>query len=411
MEHRPGRRDDRSGIDDGCLAIDDEGMGLCLGVRPEQCHIRTISQAGQRSLPHTDDEFALGNDDLDRRHSWPPIGRHRNQERGAHACFDDTGKFIGLHWNRHGETVRIYGVEMRFSFWIPATMSWPETLEAGLVAERLGYSGLWFADHFMPNQAEAADGATHEAFTYLAALAAGVPRVRLGTLVASTTYRHPTMLAKIACAIDQISDGRFVLGLGAGWQVNEHESYGLEFNTFSWRFDRLAEALTIIRGMLTERRTTFAGSHFTVTDAPCDPKPVQERLPILIGGGGEKRTLRLVAEHADEWNVWGEPEVLAAKGAVLDQHCETIGRDPASVRRTAVALLMLCDTEADAAALRQREWPRAVVIGTAEQLVETMHEYEAAGVGEFIVPGFSFSSVAQRDEKLAAFSEGVLARF
>lgn len=299
---------------------------------------------------------------------------------------------------------------MRFSFWIPASLSWQETVEAGQLAQRLGYGGLWIADHFMPNMPEPADGPTHEAFSLLAALAASVPDVRLGTMVASTTYRHPTMLAKLACVIDEISGGRFVLGLGAGWQENEHHSYGLDFKTFSWRFDRMNEALTIIRGMLTERRTTFAGSHFTVTDAPCDPKPVQARLPILIGGGGEKRTLRLVAEHADEWNVWGEPDVLVQKGGVLDEHCNAIGRDPATIRRTAVALLILCDTEQQATDMRAREWPRAVVIGTADHLVETMHAYEAAGVSEFIIPGFSFSSPAQRADRLQAFAEGVAAK-
>lgn len=292
---------------------------------------------------------------------------------------------------------------MRFSYWIPATVDWSEMVDAGRHAESIGFDGLWVADHFMPNQAEPAEGPTHEAFAVLAALAAAVPRVRIGPLVAGNTYRNPALLAKAAASIDQISGGRFVLGLGAGWQENEHRAYGIDFNTFRWRFDRLEEACVVIRSLLREARTNFSGAHYTLVDAPLDPKPVQSPLPLLIGGGGEQRTLRIVARYAEEWNVWGDPAVLAQKGAVLDRHCEAEGRDPASVHRSAVALLFMNDDEAVNAKLRSTPIERPHLIGTPAEIVEQMQAYRAAGVAEYILPPFTFRSAAERAETVERF--------
>lgn len=296
---------------------------------------------------------------------------------------------------------------MRFSFWIPNSLPWEETLAAGRFAESVGFDGLWYADHFMPNAVEPVDGPVHEAFPIMAALAASVPRVRIGPLVAGNTYRNPAVLAKMAASIDQVSGGRFVLGLGAGWQENEHRAYGLDFNTFRWRFDRLEEACQVIRSLLTETRTTFEGTHYRLEDAPLDPKPVQARLPLLIGGGGEKRTLRIVARYADEWNVWGTPEILAQKGAVLDEHCRTEGRDPASVQRSAVALLFLSTDAAVLDKVRSMTIERPTVIGTPAEVRDQMAAYAAAGVDEFIVPGFTFRSAADREATLQLFIDEV----
>ncbi|MBM3684897.1 MAG: TIGR03560 family F420-dependent LLM class oxidoreductase [Actinobacteria bacterium] len=297
---------------------------------------------------------------------------------------------------------------MRFSYWIPATVDWSEMLDAGRHAESIGFDGLWVADHFMPNQPEPAEGPTHEAFAVLAALAAAVPRVRIGPLVAGNTYRNPALLAKAAASIDQISGGRFVLGLGAGWQENEHRAYGIDFNTFRWRFDRLEEACVVIRSLLREARTTFDGAHYNLVDAPLDPKPVQSPLPLLIGGGGEQRTLRIVARYAEEWNVWGDPAVLAQKGAVLDRHCEAEGRDPASVHRSAVALLFMSDDAALLAKLRSTAIERPHLIGTPAEIVEQMQAYRAAGVEEYILPPFNFRSAAERNETVERFMTEVV---
>jgi F420-dependent oxidoreductase-like protein len=292
---------------------------------------------------------------------------------------------------------------VQFSFWIPNSLSWADTLQAARHAEAAGYDGLWYADHFMPNQREPAEGPAHEAFPILAAIAAAVPRVRIGPLVAGNTYRNPAVLAKMAAAIDDISGGRFVLGLGAGWQENEHRAYGIQYETFGWRFDRLEEACQIIRSLLREARTTFEGKHYRMEDAPLDPKPVQSPLPLLIGGGGEKRTLRIVATYAEEWNVWGTPEVLAQKGAVLDEHCKAIGRDTTEIRRSAQALLFLNEDRATLDRLRGMGIERPSVIGNIEEVRETMGGYVAAGVDEFIVPGFNFRSQAEREDTLDRF--------
>ena len=289
---------------------------------------------------------------------------------------------------------------MRFSYWTPNGLSWDDTRSAAQSAADLGYTTFWYADHFMPNAPEPADGATHEAFTMLAGVAAAVPGIRLGTMVAGNTYRHPAVLAKIAATLDHVSGGRFTLGLGAGWQENEHAAYGIEFNTFGWRFDRLEETCAALRSLFAEQRTTQMGTHVQLTDAPLDPKPVQSPLPLLIGGGGEKRTLRIVAEYAHAWNVWGTPELLAHKIGVLDTHCAALDRDPSSITRTAVALLFLTDDAEHAAKLRSGPAPRPMVIGSAEEVAEQMRAYAAAGVDEFVVPGFTFRSATERDDVL-----------
>jgi F420-dependent oxidoreductase-like protein len=300
---------------------------------------------------------------------------------------------------------------MRFSYWLTNTQPWTETLDAARHAEAIGYDGLWYADHFMPNAAQPADGPAQEALTIMAALAATVPRVRIGSLVAGNTYRHPAVLAKMAATIDDISGGRLVLGLGAGWQENEHRAYGLEFKTFSWRFDRLEEACQVIKGLFRNPRTTFEGKHYSLVDAPLDPKPRQDPLPLLIGGGGERRTLRIVARYADEWNVWGMPDLLAQKGKVLDQHCEAEGRDPASIRRSAQALLFLSDDQATLDRIRGMGIERPSIIGTPTECQEIVAEYRDAGVDELIVPGFTFRSPSEREETLSRFLTEVAAPF
>ena len=292
---------------------------------------------------------------------------------------------------------------MRFSYWIPNTFSWSETLEQARHAEAVGYDGVWYADHFMPNAADPVEGPAQEMFAILAWLAAAVPRVRLGSLVAGNTYRNPAVLAKIAASIDQMSDGRLVLGLGAGWQENEHRAYGIEFNSFGWRFDRLEEACEILTSLFANARTSFAGKHYTMVEAPLDPKPLQSPVPLLIGGGGEKRTLRIAARYAQEWNVWGEPDLLAQKGEVLDRHCEVEGRDPATIRRSAQALLFLSEDPAVLTRIRAMGIERPKIVGNAAEVVEIVGRYRDAGVDELIVPGHTFRSAGEREDTLGRF--------
>jgi F420-dependent oxidoreductase-like protein len=300
---------------------------------------------------------------------------------------------------------------MRFSHWIPNSLPWSETIASGQFAEAVGYDGLWYADHFMPNAAEPADGPVHEVVPVMAALAASVPRVRIGSLVAGNTYRHPAVLAKMISTIDHVSGGRVVLGLGAGWQENEHRAYGIEFNSFGWRFDRLEEACQVLHGLFENERFSFSGKHYTLENAPLDPKPLQLPLPFLIGGGGERRTLRIVAQYATEWNVWGTPELLAQKGAVLDRHCEAIGRDPSELKRSAQALLFLSDDQVVLDRVRGMNIERPTIIGTPSEVQDIIGRYRDAGVDEVIVPGFTFRSAAEREDTLQRFMTEVARPF
>ncbi len=298
---------------------------------------------------------------------------------------------------------------MRFSHWIGNGHSWQDIRDAGVRAEQTEWDGLWFADHFMPFQGDTT-GPIHEAWSVLSGLATLTEKVRLGPLVCGNTYRHPAVLAKQAVAADHISGGRVVLGIGSGWQENEHLAYGLEFGSFTDRFERLEEALQIIRSLRDNATTSFAGSHYQLVDAPLEPKPIGS-LPILIGGGGEKKTLRMVAQYADECNVWSTPEIMAHKISVLDKHCERLDRDPSTIQRSAVALLFLCDTEAQSAALRANEMPRPSLIGTVSELHDQIAAFAALGVNEVIIPDFTLGETAKKNDILDRFITEVASQF
>jgi len=301
---------------------------------------------------------------------------------------------------------------VRFSIWPAASRPYPEVLAVARHAAATGWDGVWVADHFMRDTATPAPALTPvlEAGSLLAALAASVPRVRIGSLVYGNTYRHPAVLANMAATVDHISGGRFTLGIGAGWQRNEHEQYGIALPPVRERIDRLAEALVVLRGLLTDERTTFAGEHYTLADAVCEPKPVQERLPILIGAGGEKRMLALVARHADQWNCWGLPDVVRHKSAVLAAHCEALGRDPAAIHRTAQAVVVPAAPGED---LREQlaGLPMPAYGGTPEQLVEVVAAYAAAGLDELIVPTSTLGTGAEVLDAMDLLSTRVFAPF
>jgi F420-dependent oxidoreductase-like protein len=297
---------------------------------------------------------------------------------------------------------------MRISFWVNAGQPWSEIVDVAGYAERTGWDGIWIADHFMPAGGDL-DQPMHECFTLLAALAAAVPRVRLGSLVAGNTYRHPAVLAKEAVTIDHISGGRLVFGLGAGWQENEHDAYGIELPGIKGRLDRFEEACAIVTSLLREPRTTFKGEHYVITEAPLDPKPVNGHLPFLVGGGGEKRTMRIAARFADEWNVWGDPALLVQKNGVLDRHCEDLGRDPATIKRSANALLFLSDDEKWVGERRERSVGRPSIIGTPAEVVEVVAAYEEAGVDELIIPDFNLRGPQAKRDTMDMFMERVVA--
>lgn len=304
---------------------------------------------------------------------------------------------------------------MRFSIWPSPANSWDDTLALAAHCERTGWDGVYFADHFMPNGPgpEPLDGDTLECWSVMAALAASVPRVRLASLVTSVTYRHPAVLAKIAAAVDQVSHGRLTLGVGAGWQVNEHAAYGLALGTVRERMDRFAEAVQILRAMLSQPRATFEGQYFQVQNAPNQPAPVQQRMPLLIGGAGERRTMRLAAQYADQWNSWTTPELLAHKVSVLRGHCEQTGRDPAEIHVSTQALLFLStDTEWLKKAAEGRSDARHPVIsGTPAEVTEIVGRYAEAGADELIVPDFTLGSLERKKDTCDLFMQDVAPAF
>ncbi len=206
-----------------------------------------------------------------------------------------------------------------------------------------------------------------------------------------------------------ISNGRLVLGLGAGWQENEHLSYGIEFSTVGGRLARLRESIQIIRSLLDKEYTNFSGKYYEITNAPLSPKPVQSRLPILVGGGGEKVTLKITAMFADEWNVWGSPEVLKQKGHILDQHCVAIDRDPGEIRRSAQALFFLSKDTAAVKRAKENATDR-LIAGTPDEIVEVIGQYANAGVNELIVPNFNMGDTDKVNETYDFWMHDVLSQ-
>ncbi len=302
---------------------------------------------------------------------------------------------------------------MRFSIWPSPMHPWDETLALARHCEATGWDGIYVADHFMPNGPDPTplDGDTLECWSVIAALAAAVPRVRLASLVTSVTYRHPAVLANIAAAIDNISHGRLLLGVGAGWQENEHAAYGIDLGTVTERLDRFEEACVVLTSMLRAPRTTFSGTYFRVTDGPNQPAPVQARLPLLVGGSGERRTMLIAARYADEWNAWSTPDVLAHKVGVLRRHCESIGRDPAEIGVSTQALLFMSTDEAWLAKRRSADGGQSTIIGTPSEVVDIVGRYREAGADELIVPTFTFGPAARRQETCDVFMEEVAAHF
>ena len=298
---------------------------------------------------------------------------------------------------------------MRFSFWPNPGQSYTDVLELCQHAEASGWDGIWYADHFMPN-AEDTSAPWPEAWTTLSAIGARTERVRIGTLVSGNTYRHPAVLAKMAATLDHITSGRVVLGLGSAWQENEHTQYGLPFYTVNERLRRLDEACQVIQALYGNAKSDFDGEFYQLQSASLEPKPVQKPLPLLIGGGGEKVTLKITARYANEWNVWGDPAILRHKMAILDQHCAAIGRDPAEIQRSAVALLFMSDDNAFLENMRNTTMAQPSIIGTPAEVRDVIAQYAEAGVNEIIVPDFTMGGKPQKLATMDTFISQVAGR-
>ncbi|MEW6476644.1 MAG: LLM class F420-dependent oxidoreductase [Actinomycetota bacterium] len=214
-------------------------------------------------------------------------------------------------------------------------------------AESNGFDSVWVMDHlYQIEMVGPKEDAMLEGYTLLAALAARTQRASLGTMVTGVTYRNPALLAKIVTTLDVVSSGRAILGIGAAWNEDEHAGYGYDFPSAKERLDRLEEALQINRAMFTEPTPSFEGRYYRISNVLNNPKPIRGRIPVLIGGGGEKRTLRLVARYGDACNLFGDPDTVRHKLDVLERHCADVGRDPAEITKT--VLLTVRDPAAGA---------------------------------------------------------------
>ena len=288
---------------------------------------------------------------------------------------------------------------------------WDETKAAAIEMDRLGYHSVWFNDHLygipMPPIP------IMEAWTALSAVAAVTSEVELGTLVSPIGFRNPALLAKMVATLDQISDGRVIVGLGSGWFAQEFSGYGIDFPPVQDRLAQLDEGVQLMRRMWSEPQVTFQGRYFHTDDVYCEPKPVR-RPPILVGGGGEKVLLRLVAKHADIWNNLAvNLEQLGRKAAVLRHHCAAVQRDPATLRISQQTMVVIGSDAADAQA--KSEKARRIygghmgsgISGTPAQCIDTIRALREHGCTLLIIEFFG------RDirEPAALFAEQVMPAF
>jgi F420-dependent oxidoreductase-like protein len=243
---------------------------------------------------------------------------------------------------------------------VPDDAMFERIAKTAVAAEESGFDSFWVMDHYhqIANIGPETDPML-EAYTLLGGVAARTSRIRLGTMVTGVTYRNPAFLAKVVTTLDIVSSGRATLGIGAAWNEDESRAYGYEWPPPSERFERLEDALQICRGMFTQQRTTYKGHRHHVDGALNVPQPVQRGgPPVLIGGGGERRTLRLVAQYADMWNGFGDVATIRHKLDVLRHHCRDVGRDPADIVKTRLSTLIAAPT-ADEAERRRQEFQRA----------------------------------------------------
>lgn len=307
-----------------------------------------------------------------------------------------------------------FGLQIpNFTDGVPGAL-FDEVLGRANAAEASGYDSVWVMDHFY--QLPPMGGPSQpmlDAYTLLGAIAARTSQVKLGTLVTGVTYRNPAHLAKIVTTLDVISAGRAILGIGAAWYDVEHEGLGFDFPSAGERLDRLEEALQICRGMFAGESPTFEGTYYRTHEAQNIPPPVQPGgPPILVGGGGEKRTLRLVAQYADMCNVFGDAPTIAHKVEVLREHCKAVGRDPSEITVSRLATLVLTENEQETQAtkdfLRQvtGEEPSGSNVGTADELVSQVEELAAAGVDYFI-----FNMPTGTAETVRRVGDAVVRRF
>ena len=288
-------------------------------------------------------------------------------------------------------------------------LSWDLWRRFVTCVEEMGFESFWRSDHFFSLSGPRTQDAV-ETYLSFAVAAEITERVRFGALVSPITFRHPAMLGRMCAQIDALSGGRFVAGVGAGWNVPEHEAFGIPFPPVGERMDRLDESIRVMKALWSDGPASFSGKYYQLREAECYPKPVQRPLPVMVGGVGERRTLRIVAELADEWNAVGvDLEGYRRKREVLERHCEQAGRDPASIKHTqmsgfiigkddrgvrghlrligerlandAVVGSMTADPKQVLETARARGW----LVGTPSEVVDELGRREEAGISRLML--------------------------
>jgi len=259
-------------------------------------------------------------------------------------------------------------------------------------ADEVGFASIWLVDHFHTIPRPTPE-VTFECWMSTAALARDTRTIRIGQMVTCNSYRHPALLAKMASTVDVLSHGRLNVGIGAGWYEHEYRAYGYAYPDAPLRLRQLREAVQVMLAMWTQQEARFEGTYYQVRGAINQPKGVQQpHIPLLIGGDGEKVTLKLVAQYADACNVGDDPATVKQKLAVLKQHCETVGRDYQSIHRTSSTLCLMADSDEQALALlpverkaRLGNEVRTALIGSPETIRQRLAAYEDAGVQELLM--------------------------
>src|SRR4030095_13565851 len=299
----------------------------------------------------------------------------------------------------------------------PHNTTWADLRAVWKVIDEAGYDTAWLFDHFYPILSDPA-GPCFEGWTPLTGLAAETRNVQAGVLVTGNTYRHPAVLAKMAATLDHISGGRLIMGIGAAWFEMEHNAYGIPFYTVNERLNRLDEAAEIIRRLWTEKQLTFDGRYYQLKDAYCEPKPLQQpHPPIMIGGAGEKLTLKIVAKHADQWNTFGSPELFRHKIGVLRGHCDAVGRnfDDIEVSWAGAALVTdsreqkdeLLNRFASAFGITPEQYALGALVGTASEVRDRIAQFIEVGVTHFI----PIANKPFNHESIRRLSEAVIPAF
>ncbi|HEX2037407.1 MAG TPA: LLM class flavin-dependent oxidoreductase [Chloroflexota bacterium] len=295
------------------------------------------------------------------------------------------------------------GFGWRLPMWDPGGQpagEWLPAVHANLSSLRGKFDSVWLSDHFIPGTPwMPPEPDTLECWTATAAFAMAYPEYRYGQIVLANSFRQPSLLAKMAATLQLLTGGRLILGLGAGWMEREYRAYGYPFPPAPVRLQQLSEAVQLIRRMWTDAPASFRGRHYRIEEAYCQPLP-RPAPPIMIGAAGEQLALRIVARHADWWNLSdGSLESFARKAAVLAQHCEAVGRDPSSILYTwQCQAVALGDSEGEARAVAERSPfyrhmpPANALVGTPEQIRERLEAFVALGVRHFMLRFLDFPS-------------------